>query len=413
MGYAVEGIARTQAADSEQAAHQVDDGARQAAAARHVDGVDLTGTEARVCQHLLQIVADGVDVERGHLPVVAVGQVGFELQTGLDEAQVRAVVGREGDFRPFDFFEEGVDVVVVYQHAYVVYQRTVVREDVVFVHHPPVFGVFQQEAPLPVAQFAVQAVGHFYLLAVGLILDAAAQQGRHFVPHDFGVEQVAPDVESAVGQDVAAAVGLLCLLRGQADDAEVGRTASEVGHEYGFFVLQMLLVGQGGGDGFELQVHFLESGVVGGCQQSGDGGFLFLLLLREDGGPTQCDLADGVAEVGFGLFLQGADDVGGHLVGGDFLAVDPREQELVLLQQGLDRLQQAAFHGFGHVLFFGLTSDVAGVGFGFGEVEDGLQRGGEDFAAGAQVGDGYDGVGGAEVESARQLVLGEWLCIHL
>ena len=194
MGYAVEGIARTQAAGSEQAAHQVDDGARQTAAARHVDGVDLTGTEARVCQHLLQIVADGVDVERGHLPEVVVGQVGFELQTGLDEAQVRAVVGREGDFRPFDFFEEGVDVVVVYQHAYVVYQRTVVREDVVFVHHPPVFGVFQQEASLPVAQFAVQAVGHFYLLAVGLIFDAAAQQGRDFVPHDFGVEQVAPDV---------------------------------------------------------------------------------------------------------------------------------------------------------------------------------------------------------------------------
>ena len=123
---------------------------------------------------------------------------------------------------------------------------------VVVIHRTAQFALLQHKCPFPVFQFAVENGRYFNLFIVRLVFYAPAQMGSHFVPHDFRIEQVATDIDTTVSDDIVFAVFLTDFIGRKVHDGKVGSTATEVGNQYVFAMIEPLLIGEGGGNRFQL-----------------------------------------------------------------------------------------------------------------------------------------------------------------
>ena len=112
-------------------------------------------------------------------------------------------------------------------------------------------------------------------------------------------------VNAMVGQDVVTALGAPTSLRAHADQREVRRAATNVGHQHQALLLHGVLEVQGGGDGLVLELHFRESRLAGcGFQCSTGLCVAFGLVVDKKHRAPQHRTGDGVARLGFSAGLE-------------------------------------------------------------------------------------------------------------
>src|SRR6185503_2942320 len=89
--------------------------------------------------------------------------------------------------------------------------------------------------------------------------DVVAEVRHHLIDAEASIEIGAADVDSGAAKNVRAAIDVLCPLRRQAGDHEIGSAAAKVYDQRELFPIQRLLVGKGRCDRLELRLHMAKT----------------------------------------------------------------------------------------------------------------------------------------------------------
>ena len=166
-----------------------------------------------------------------------------------------------------------------------------------------------------------------------------AEGGGDEVAHHAGVEGVAGEGEAGVAEDSSGGG-----FGADGDDGEVAGASAEVADEDGFGVVEGLLVGVGGGQGFELEVDVLEAGAEEGGAEAVEGELLVFSGFGADeaDGAAYGGAEDGDCRIGFGDLAEVGQDAGDEVFEGVGAAEDLGAGEGADGEVGLEGLDEAA-----------------------------------------------------------------------
>ena len=210
---------------------------------------------------------------------------------------------------------------------------------------------------VPGGQVKKHRIGHLPPVRPGV---PVAQQGHDMLQAQALVKIGAANVHAACGQHVvgpvAAAAGAL---RPQAHHREVGRAATNVGHQHQAFALDAALVVKRCGNGLQLKADVAQACGLGGIQQHLLRQCIaFGVVVHKVHGAAQHHVAGGLAGLALGTFMQL-----GQKRRNDFLVAHGLAVDLGFLQQ--QRTAQQAFErahqpplGARQVLRHGISAKV-------------------------------------------------------
>lgn len=291
----------------------------------------------------------GIEFGEGHLLV--------DRDVGVSEPNGGDILRRQVDLGPFDDLEEGETLVLFDESLEPVKccgifgQASETPDEVEFL------GVAQKDDLVPLADLAMEGIGHFDLFAPAFIGAAATKERRELVPHGCRVVFVSGDGDTASGEDVAQSIRVALPLRIELHDGEIRGATTEITHQHPLGLINTRFVGEGSGDGLVLKMNFLEAGERCSVVESFLGELIVVGIGRENGGAPHDSSLHILTSHGIGLGLQVAEEERNEFLEKVNFIVYDGLFEGAIGQDALDRLEEAPAHFVLHVTLLGVVAD--------------------------------------------------------
>ena len=382
---------------------------QEGGAAGEENGFDIGRGEGHGGEELVEVGGDLCGELGGVALELGAREVQVEGDARVVEIEGGGVAGGERDFGGLEDLKEREALVFLDEGDEALESGGVVGEADETPEEVEDFGVVEEGDLVPLAELAVDRVGDLEFFAPAVVGGAAAEERGDLVPHGGGVVFVAGDGQTAGGEDVGHAIGVAGAGGIELHDGEIGSAAAEVADEDACWAGDAGLVGEGGSDGFVLEMDRGEAGGLSGAVQALLGEFIFGGHGGEDGGAAEDDAFYVLACDGVGTGFEVVEEDRDQVLDGEFLVVNEGLGEGRVGEDGLDGLEETSAHAVGHVAGAG---GVADDGF------DASQREGEVEKRGVHAGDarvahelsrggvpnGDGGVTGAEIDAVNESV---------